>query len=143
MFSHLPPKQRVYIRAALSSAWSMAALGGLSSLVWSSAGPLTALTVTGTVAGATLTIMATLAALGVAWNRYRVEWVAAWFSATALAPYALVYWFTVLTGSPERASSGFLLTALLGFFISRAIMCAAHAARLRLLHEEGVGHDTE
>jgi Na+/H+ antiporter NhaD/arsenite permease-like protein len=139
MFSHLPPRQRVYVRSALSLAWAMAALGGFSSLLLSPIWPLDALAVTGRVAGVILSIMALMAAMGVATNRYRVEWVAAWFSATALAPYTLVFWYSVFSTDLARMSSAFLLTALLCFFVTRAIMCSAHAARLRLLHEGDIG----
>lgn len=139
MYSHLPPKQRVYVRTALSSAWAMSALGGLSSLIFSLGGPLDALAVTGRVAGVILSVMAVMAVVGVAVNRYRVEWIAAWFSATALAPYTLVFWYSVFSVDLTRMSSAFLLTALLCFFVTRAIMCSAHAARLRMLHEGETG----
>jgi hypothetical protein len=135
MFSHLPPRQRTRIRVALSSAWGATALAGFSSLITTAFQEFTLLAVTEGVAAIVLIVVATFAAFGVGFNRYRMEWVAAWFSAAALAPYVLVYWYTVFTVSPSRASSAFLLTALLGFYMSRAIMCAAHAERLRLLHE--------
>jgi hypothetical protein len=117
----------------------MAACGGVASLVATSLDPPTALTITGLIAAIALASMASIAALGVAANNYRLEWVASWFAATALAPYALVYWYTVFTENIERMSSAFLLTALLGFFVTRAIMCSAHAERLRLLHEGDTG----
>ena len=117
----------------------MAALGGLSSLIFTPMYPIDALAFTGVIAGSILTVMSTLAALGVATNRYRIEWVAAWLSATALAPYTLVYWYTVFAVDVARLSSAFLLTALCGFFVTRAIMCSAHAERLRLLHEGETG----
>lgn len=135
MFSHLPPRQRRLVRVALSSAWATTALAGLSSLITSTYQPLDLLAMTEVTAALVLVVMATFAAVGVGLNRYRMEWVAAWFSATALAPYVLVYWYTVFTVSLSRLSSAFLLTALIGFYMSRAIMCAAHAERLRQLHE--------
>lgn len=117
----------------------MAALGGIASLIMTSMEPPTALSVTGLIAAIALASMASIAALGVAINSYRLEWVASWFAATALAPYALVYWYTVFTENFGRLSSAFLLTALVGFFVTRAIMCSAHAERLRLLHEGDTG----
>lgn len=113
----------------------MSAFGGVASLVMTSLEQPTALSITGLIAAVALTSMASLAALATATNNYRLEWVASWFAATALAPYALVYWYTVFTENIERMSSAFLLTALVGFFVTRAIMCSAHAERLRLLHE--------
>ena len=131
----------MFIRISLSLAWAMSALGGVASLIMTSMDPPTALTVTGLIAAVALASMASLASLATATNNYRLEWVASWFAATALAPYALVYWYTVFTENLGRLSSGFLLTALLAFFVTRAIMWSAHAERLRLLHEWESGHD--
>jgi hypothetical protein len=135
MFSHLPPRQRTFVRVALSSAWGMSALAGASSLIVAPGWTLGVLAVTTVIAGIALASMASLAALGVILNRYRMEWVAAWFSAAAFAPHVLAYWYSVFAVDLERLSPAFLMTALVGFYMSRAIMCAAHAERLRLLHE--------
>lgn len=141
MYSYLPPRQQVFIRIALSSAWALTAIGGMAALLFPPPFVLDLLELSRGVAGATLAVTASLAAVGVAFDRYRLEWVAAWFSAAALAPYTLVYWYSVFTVDITRMSAALLLTALLAFYVARAIMCSAHAERLRMLHEGVSGDD--
>lgn len=140
MYSHLPPRQQRNIRASLTVAWGLSGLAGASSLAYGTHA-FDLLAVTAGIAAVSLIAMATIAGVGTALNRYRMEWVAAWFAAAALAPYTLVYWYSVFSVDLGRMSSGFLLTALLAFFVSRAIMCSAHAERLRLMHEGELGHE--
>lgn len=127
MFSGFPPRLRTTVRSTLTSAWTCVALGGLSSIIFNSRGFLTDLT------GAAIVVTALLAAYGVAFNKYRWEWVAAWFASASMTPHILVSWAIVLEQGPSRMDSAWLVTALAAFFALRALMCAAHAEKLRSL----------
>jgi hypothetical protein len=136
MYSHLPPRQRVLIRTLLALMWASSALSGMAVLIAPTPASLEVLGLLRNTAGAVLTLTATLGAIGVATNRYRIEWVASWFSAAALVPYTMAFWYSVFEVSFERATSAFLLTALVFCFVYRAASCSAHAQRLRDMHEE-------
>lgn len=130
MYSGLPTWNRRLVKFALSSAWLMVAGGGLSSIMFIDREVLTDLF------GAIATTMSLIAMAGVITNRYRWEWVAAWFTSAAVVPYSLDAWRLAIEQGPEHLPTAFLLTALIAFFAMRALLCAAHAAKLRAIHEE-------
>jgi hypothetical protein len=138
MYSHFPPRLRSSIRVALTIAWAFSALAGAVGVFSNITTDPVIVGQLRDIGGGILAATATFAAVGVALNRYRLEWVASWFSAAALTPYTMVYWYTVFAVDGDRAESAFLLTSLIVFYLSRAIMCAAHAQRLRALHEEEI-----
>jgi hypothetical protein len=133
MFSGFPRSMRIMIRASLAGAWSLVCLSALVDLVFGGTSPLHY------IASAVVASATALAAMGVVANRYRWEWVSAWFAAAGLTPYILSSWVQTVTVHPHYATSALLLTALGGFFVVRALMCAAHAAKLRSVYEQEVG----
>jgi hypothetical protein len=114
----------------LALAWFAVAAGGLSSVLFADREPVV------DAFGIAGVVTATVAGLGVVFDRYRWEWVAAWFTAAAMTPYVFGAWGLVAERGPRVLSTAFLLTALVAFFALRALMCAAHAAKLRAIHEE-------
>lgn len=132
MYSSLPPRYRWQIRTLLSVAWLLTAAGGACAILWT---PATIENELGTQLtygwGGIAAVGSVVALFGVAMNRYRLEWVAAWFSAGGLWMYGMVVWWLVITGSQTRLTQGFFITALLVHVVSRAVFCAAHAAKLR------------
>lgn len=72
--------------------------------------------------------------IGVAWNRYRIEWMASWPLAGGTLGYAAIVWLIVLQGNPSRSAQAFALTAFGLALASRGITLAAHAAKMRRLH---------
>jgi hypothetical protein len=135
MYSGLPAGHRRAIKTALTASWFASAGAGLSAFVLSPNVIVHELGALGTVlAGIALAVSACVAALGIALGRYRWEWVSAWVSAASLAPYLLVLWAFIIVGASDNSTQAFLATSLLGFYISRALECAAHAAKLRAAH---------
>lgn len=128
MFSAFPPRLRLSVRITLTAAWLFVAGGGLSFLMVSATNTLQ------DIAGAAVVATAILAAYGAAFNRYRWEWVSAWFASASMVPYILSGVGDALNGDSQQLSSAFLLSALAAFFALRAQMCAAHAAKLRGQH---------
>jgi hypothetical protein len=135
MFSGFPPRLRASVRFTLTSAWLCVAAGGLSSIAFNSQGLFTDLT------GAAIVVTAVLAAYGAACNRYRWEWVSAWFASASMTPHIVFAWAQVLEHGPSRMDSAWLLTALAAFFALRAQMCAAHASKLRSTTKPRGGDD--
>jgi len=135
MLRDYPTRNRILVRVSLTSAWVLAGGAGFTSaLLLNVVRELgTVMTV---VCGVILTIGALVATLGVALDRYRWEWSAAWFAAFGLSPYFVAIWAAVFLVDLGRISQAFLVTALVTFFLYRAMMCSAHAARLRGLHHE-------
>lgn len=135
MYSGLPPANRRIVKTTLASAWLLAASAGLSAVVMSPTRIINELGSWGTLAsGILLGVSAIFAALGVVGNRYRWEWIASWMSAVALAPYFVTVWALTFLDSWTRSNQAFLVSSLLAFFVSRAVICAAHAAKLRVVH---------
>lgn len=133
MYSSLPRRQRFLIRGALALAWSLVALSGVTTLMFGADAFLQ------DIFGLVVVATSVLAAVGVATNRYRWEWVSAWFAAGGIVPYIVAAIADAYQGGPEHLPMVFLLAALAAFFSSRALHCAAHAAKLRAQHETHEG----
>jgi hypothetical protein len=139
MYSRLPTRHRRAVKTSLTMSWLASAGAGLSAIILSPTTIISELGTWGTLAsGFVLALGAMIASAGVAFARYRWEWVAAWVSATALAPYLVTVWALVIVDTATRSTQAYLVTSLLGFYISRAISCAAHAAKLRAEHQAGI-----
>lgn len=135
MYSDLPARARRQIQFALAAGWLSSAGAGVSLFApppnpleevlgfWPSLG-----------SGVVLVVAALCATYGVVFRRYRWEWAAGWIGASALVPYALVAWTLCVTVSGLYSTSAFLATSLLAFCASRALLCSAHAAKLREVH---------
>lgn len=130
MYSALRPRDRFLVKGTLALAWGMVAAGGMSSIVYVDHELLT------DIFGGIATTMSLIAMAGVIMNRYRWEWVAAWFTSAAVVPYALDSWRRAIENGPDNLPTAFLLTALIAFFALRALLCSAHAAKLRAIHTE-------
>jgi len=130
MFSGFPPHIRRMLKTSLSSAWLLSAGAGLSALSPAvdvrELGPIWTVLFGGMLAGTAI-----VAAVGILANRYRWEWAAAWGAAASVAPYVIVLWAATIMDA-GKSSQAFLATSLLAFFITRALFCAAHAARQRI-----------
>lgn len=138
MYSGLPPRLRRIVKAVLAAAWVFAGLAGASAAFLPTSpallelGPFWSYT-----SGTALFVSALVAAVGAATARYRWEWVAAWGAAASLVPYTMTLWGLVFSVSPDRLTAAFLATSLVTFFVLRALLCAAHAAKLREVHKAG------
>lgn len=89
--------------------------------------------------GLILATAAIVAGVGVATNRYRIEWPAAWFAASGLSIYAITLWWIVFTGGTSGLTQAFMVSAAVLFMVTRALFCAAHAAKLRTIHSGETG----
>lgn len=119
-------------RISLTIAWTLTGLGGGAAILWT---PSTIENEIGTLLallwGAVTFVGGLAAAAGVALDRYRIEWIAAWVAAAGVGPYAGSLWFLIFAGAHTRAAQALLITALLVHSVTRALRCAAHADRLR------------
>lgn len=135
MFSALPRKYQILVRVSLSVAWVFVALGGVGTVFFS---PLTIASEMGLrvmyALGGMSVIAAMSAMFGVAAGYYRVEWSAAWFAAAGFSAYAITLWWLVFTGETTRLTQASIVSAAIMFMVTRALFCAAHAAKLRALH---------
>lgn len=136
MFSNLPRRERVLVKTSLVSAWALSGAAGISAIVLASQayveelGPIITI-----VVGAALFLASLFAAVGVATNRYRWEWISAWLSGLALSPYLGSVWAVVVfAGDEAQVPQGFLVASLVTFYVHRAVMCASHASKLRREH---------
>lgn len=140
MFTSLPRKYQAYVRIALASAWVFVALSGIG---YSLASPIIIASpigdTLGHVWGVVAFIAAIVAATGIAFNRYRLEWASAWFAASGLSVHTTILWWLVFTGDTLRLSQAAASSALVLFTITRALFCAAHASKLRTLHTGETG----
>lgn len=136
MYSGLPPRNRVAVKISLGLAWAFSTGAGLSAIILSPTTIISEIGAVFTILSGVLLAAATLVAMiGVFANRYWLEWISSWAASLALVPYLVTVWALTLTGEPTRSTQAFLITSLLTFFITRAELCAAHAAKLRLAHE--------
>jgi|SRR6478735_2421180 len=129
MYSWLPPRQRLIVRAALATAWWLVTLGGIASIVVNDPS-----NILGDVFGAAVVATSGVAGAGAAWNRFRWEWIAAWFAAASLTPFVLMS-VAASYRNIQALPGTILLAALAASFCARALLCAAHAAKLREQHE--------
>lgn len=141
MYSLLPPRWRLAIKATISTAWALVGMGGIAAafippnpfvIEW---GP-----VIPSIMGTLLLVASVLAVLGVTRDRYRWEWIASWVAGGCLALYVLTIWWLFATGAHERLTTALFTSALLVCVISRSVTCAAHAARLRAEYLETIAH---
>jgi hypothetical protein len=136
MLSAYPLKNRVSVRFLLTGAWFFAGCAGLSAAALVNITFVRELGIFMTIlCGAALAGGALIAALGVAMNSYRWEWGASWLAAFGLSPYLIGIWLAVWFIDIGRISQALLVTSLVVFFLYRSAMCAAHAAKLRSLHQ--------
>ncbi|QGJ89456.1 hypothetical protein PBI_SMARTIES_52 [Microbacterium phage Smarties] len=136
MYSGLPTAQRRAVKASLIVGWLSATGAGLSAWLFPTSVVLTGMGYAVAVSmGITLTISALLAVYGVSANRYRFEWVAGWLSAACFVPYSITIWSLTITAELHWLTASFVSTVALSYFVSRALLCAAHAAKLRVAHE--------
>lgn len=135
----LPRRNRRQVKTSVSTSWGFAVVAGLAVVANSPVTVIPELGLWGTIiSGGTLAAAGLLAAVGVISNRYRLEWLAAWVAAASLAPYLVVVWAVTLL-DPTRLNQAGLVAALVGFIITRAMLCAAHAEKLRVVHRVGSG----
>jgi len=136
MYSSFIKRDRVMIRVALSLAWGFTALGGLGGIVVQ---PTVVTNEVGNLlpylSSFAILIFGVVALVGVATNHYWLEWAAAWVAAGGAFAYIITVWFTVFTGNMNRLQGAGLFTALLFFYIYRIVSCAAHARKLRSIHD--------
>jgi hypothetical protein len=138
MYSGLPPRHKRVVKTTLIAGWALSGLAGASAVIASPTTIISEIGLWGTVLSGILLMAATgIAIVGVAANRYHLEWVASWGAAAALAPYLVTVWALVFTDTLTRSTQAFLVTSLVAFYISRAALCAAHAAKLREAHTLG------
>lgn len=136
MYSALPTRDRVTIRAFLTLAWALTSIGGAGGVLMDlspfsqQVGPLIPL-----ICSLVVMVFGVLAALGVALDRYWVEWASAWFVAGGIVAHSVFLWIFVFAGHWERLQNAALLSALLFFYAYRIATCAAHARKQRHIHE--------
>jgi len=136
MYSGLPPRERRAVQAALVAGWFSATGAGITAAVNPTSQTLTEMgPIIAAIMGISLSISAVVAMVGVLGNRYRLEWVAAWVSAAGFVPYSITIWSLTITENISWLTAAFISTTALSFFVSRALLCAAHAAKLRIVHE--------
>ncbi len=139
MYAGLPKRERRAVQIALALGWAFATASGLSaslnptSRVLLEMGPGIAVP-----AGALLAISSVVGVLGVVTGRYRFEWVAGWLAAAAAVPYAATVWSLTITVNSSWVTAACNATVALVFYASRALLCAAHAAKLRQQHRASV-----
>ncbi|QGJ92708.1 hypothetical protein QDA04_gp38 [Microbacterium phage Megan] len=136
MFSGLPPRERRAVQASLIAGWVFATGAGISaalnptSVTLLEMGPLVA-----GMMGGVLALAALVAVVGIARQRYRLEWVAAWMASAGFVPYVITIWSLTITINVSWLTAAFIASIALVFFVFRALSCAAHAAKLRIVHE--------
>lgn len=141
MLSPYVRRHRIAVRSALTFSWIFAGLAGLSAATLTTVS-LTVVRELGLVltivCGIAFAVGAGVATYGVAFDRYRFEWAGSWFAGFGISPYVVSLWAVIVsTGEVTRQTQALLVTSLLCFFLARALLCGAHAARLRALHEAG------
>lgn len=136
MYSGLPPRERRAVKAALIAGWVSAAGAGISAALNPTSVVLTEMgAITATIMGVGVAIAAVLAVYGISASRYRFEWIAGWLGAAAFVPYSITIWSFTITTNTHWLTASFISTIALCYFVSRALACAAHAAKLRIAHE--------
>lgn len=134
VYSATPLPQRALIRVTLTVIWVLILFGGVTSLFFNTPTAVSEVGLTlATISGSIITVAGALAAFGVAFNRYRYEWAAAWAAAAGMIPYIFSSWVDVYINSLE-ADQALYSTAAWVFMVLRTQECSAHAAKLRALH---------
>ena len=136
MYAALPPAWRWRMKATLSLAWGLISGGGIAAIC---AAPNSVVREWGPIplgiGALVLVIAGVLAILGLVLNRYRWEWLAAWLAGIIFSPYVVTIWYLEFTSPANRLTAAFFNTALLVCILSRSFSCAAHAAKLREMHQ--------
>lgn len=135
MYSAFPTRDQITIRSSLVAAWIFVGISGIggvfmpSTTILDELGPWIV-----PICAAILVPASASAAIAVSLNMYRIEWVAAWFAAAGGFGYAFSLWYLTFTSNPTRLQAAGLATTALMFYIYRVTSCAAHARRLRTIH---------
>ena len=133
-FRDLPRWARTALRTLLSVAYLSAGYAALAAVVWTPQTIEGALGAVLTYGWATVGLVgAAVALLGVALDRYRVEWAAVWWVAAGLSVYTLTVW-ALVAQTPTRQTQAAALTTLCVLLVYRAVELTAHAAKLRHRH---------
>lgn len=136
MYSGLPPREKRAVKAALIAGWLAATGAGISATLNPTSTTLTEMgLLAAVIMGLLLSISAVGALIGVISDRYRFEWASSWIAAAGFVPYAITIWSLTLMVNVDWLTVSFIATVALSFFVSRAFLCAAHAAKLRVVHE--------
>ena len=136
MYSSFPKSDRILIRLALSAAWAFTSIAGFVGVLVDLGSIEDAIGHwTPFVGSLVVGVFGLFAALGVALDRYWIEWAAAWFVSGGVLLYTVVFWALVFTGNTGRFQTAALLSALLCFYSYRIISCAAHARKQRQIHK--------
>jgi hypothetical protein len=143
MYSSFPKQDRVRIRLSLTFAWAFVTLGGFFGIL----NPTSVEAEIGfwlpLISSVAIAFFGTVATIGVALNKYWIEWVAAWFVSGGVFAYAIFIWYLSFSNGNGRFQAACLLTSLLFFFAYRIVACAAHARKLRLIHNLTMSSDDD
>lgn len=126
------------MQASLGVSWAFSVGAGLSALLAPSNPVLAELGLVHVPVGIMLFMATAWALAGVIFNRYRWEWLASWVAAVAATPYTLTLWGFVAAEGSIWLTQAFLLSSLTAFYVTRGLLCSAHAAKLREIHKAGV-----
>lgn len=136
MYSSFTVQDRVAIKTALAIAWGFSVIAGVGGIFLT---PNTVAQELGWVipllCGVITLASSFAAALGVIFDKYQIEWVAAWFAASGMFAYVVTVWYLVFSGTPTRLQQAANLTSLLFFYIYRITSCSANARKQRTIHE--------
>lgn len=136
MYSSFPKADRIRIRLALSAAWVFVTVAGIAG-VFVDLGPIE--DAIGhwvpLIGNLVVGVFSFSAAVGVALDKYWIEWASAWFVTGGTLLYVIVFWGLVLAGDGQRIQTAALLSALFCFQSYRIISCAAHARKQRQIHK--------
>uniref|UniRef100_A0AAU7J7I5 Holin n=2 Tax=unclassified bacterial viruses TaxID=12333 RepID=A0AAU7J7I5_9VIRU len=135
MYSGLPVRERRAVKSALIVGWLSSVGAGVSALTVPTSITLIEMGLFFSILmGVILVASASAATYGVASGRYRFEWVAAWIAAAGFVPFWVTLWSLTITLNPSWLTAAFVSTISMSFFVSRAFLCGAHAAKLRIVH---------
>ena len=135
MYSSFPKQDRIRIRVALSLGWAFVAFGGLSGLFSPAPTNIQVSYILPLVSSFMIAVFASAAAVGVALNRYWIEWVAAWPASGGVFVYSIYTWYVSISAGNNRYQAAGLLTGLLFFFAYRIVANSAHAKKQREIHD--------
>lgn len=134
---HMPPAQRGMIRVMRALIYLLLLLAGVSGALLLPKAAVGTLGAPLTYWWATLLALGSLASItGVAFGRYRIEWLATWPTIGGSMIYALSIWSVVLEGTPGYVTQALLVSALTLAIVARSVELSAHAAVLRKEHTE-------
>lgn len=136
MYSQFPAKDEKKHVYSLAGAWAFIALAGLGGILLT---PNTVITEQGEIfpriASSLVLASGLVGFIAVLYRKWVYESVVSYFAISGLIGYVSTVWFLVFTGEPTRLQQASLITALVFFVGFRIVSYAAHARRLRRLHE--------